>query len=103
MMKDFSPLVYSIPVHQEPTLYFGEFSAIYKGFRYKKEPAHNLFYIVCPEGRVLPYDLSGRFSKTRFLEEAITKWLEVNTFEDLPLEPKPPRSHHKPISEGGVG
>jgi hypothetical protein len=103
MMKDFTPLVYSIPLRQEPTLYFGAFSAEYKGFSYKKETEQHLYFIVCDEDRVLPYDLSGKFSKIKHLEQAIDRWLGNNPSRELPLAPKPPRSHHKPVELGGVG
>jgi hypothetical protein len=102
--RDFN-LVYTQPIRQEPNLYFSAFEAEFKGFKFKKETEHNLYFIVCPEGHILPFDLQGRFSKIQFLEEAITKFLSVNPTGELAKipEPSPYRSHHKPIAEGGVG
>jgi hypothetical protein len=103
-MQDFTPLIYSQPVRTGAELYFptAGFQAEYKGFKYRKEEEHSLYFIVCPEGRVLPYDLSGRFSRIRFLEEAIDKWLSANPSGELPLVPEPiiKRSHHKKKEEG---
>jgi hypothetical protein len=98
-MKDYTPYVYAQPIRQEPKLYFGEFEAEFKGFKYRKEEQFNLYYIVCPENRLLPYDLQGRFSKIKMLEEAIDNWLSVYTMEELPFVPKPPRKHVKTIQE----
>ncbi len=93
-IRDFN-LIYTQPIRQEPKLYFSEFEAEYKGFKYRKETEQNLYYILCPEGRSLPYDLSGRYSKIKYLEESIDKWLEIYTIEELPLTPRPPRIHRK--------
>jgi hypothetical protein len=96
-LRDFTPLIYSQPVRTGAELYFpaAGFQTEYKGFKYQKEEEHNLYFIVCPEGRLLPHDLSGRFSKIRFLEEAVNKFMDVHPSGELALVPPPKRSHKK--------
>jgi hypothetical protein len=106
MMREFTPYVYSQPVRAAPELYFPTVGLQMecRGFKYTKEEQFHLYYIVCPEGRLLPYDLSGRFSKIKMFEESVDKWLSANPSGELPLVPEPiiKRSHHAKKKEEGV-
>jgi hypothetical protein len=73
------------------------FSWTYKGLAISKTPEHQLYFIACPEGKVLPAELACRFTKLTVLQQAIDKWLADNPLArlpDIPPPPPPKRSHH---------
>jgi len=98
-----TPFTYTQHIDTGSELYFPDegLEASYRGFKFAKESGYQLYYILCPEGKLLPGELSGRYSKIVLLQDAVDKWLNRNqlpaaaTLPDVPPPPPPKKSHHK--------
>jgi hypothetical protein len=75
-----------------------EFLGTYRGLSFSKAPENQLYFVVAPEGKMLPAELGCRFTKITLLERAVDDWIATHpecNLPDAPLPPQPPRSHHK--------
>jgi hypothetical protein len=109
--RAFTPFTYTQHIDTGSELYFPDegLEASYRGFKFAKESGYQLYYIICPPGKLLPGELSGRYSKIVLLQHAVDKWLDRNqlpaeaTLPDVPPPPLPKKSHHKkPLDTSSV-
>jgi hypothetical protein len=96
-METYIPRVYYEKVHDPRPLYFDDFKIDYRGFTVGKDHNHQLYFIDCPEGKALPPELSGRFTKMSLLETAVDTWLSRHEKgqAELPNPPPPKKPHRK--------
>jgi hypothetical protein len=89
-------VVYYPPIADEAPLRFAEFKTSYRGFEIGKTPEHQLYFLFCPQGKMLPAELSCKFTKFVLLQAAIDSYLDKHPEAILPdvVIPKPKRSHH---------
>jgi hypothetical protein len=95
-------LTYSQEISDGGEFYFKPMSMTYKGLEVKKTDEHQLYYIVPPEGKMLPAEIGARFTKIALLKDAVDRWiLDSKSAElpDIPPPPAPKRSHHKKQEE----
>jgi hypothetical protein len=83
----------------EPSVIRTEFETAYRGLTIKKTPQYALYYVVCPEGKVLPDYLRCNFTKLITVQRAIDRLfaelISVEALDDAPLPLPPKRSHKK--------
>jgi hypothetical protein len=105
----FTPFHYVQHIDTGETMYFPQeaLQSSYRGFKFAKESGYQLYYLICPPNKLLPAELSGRYSKISILQEQVDKWLDRNqlpaeaTLPDVPPPPPPKKSHHKKNPDGG--
>jgi hypothetical protein len=93
----FLSYVYQQRIPDQSSLYFDDFMGTYRGFKFAKEKEYQLYYMLCPEGKILPSSLAPRFTKMTLLQDAVDTYLRTNPtgeLQDAPF-PQPKRSHHK--------
>jgi hypothetical protein len=98
-------LTYSQELSDGTEFYFKPLSWMYKGLEVKKTDEHQLYYIVPPDGKMLPAEIGARFTKIALLKDAVDRWILDNQSADLPDIPPPPppkRSHHKKQEEKDI-
>jgi hypothetical protein len=107
----FTPFHYVQHFDTGETMYFPQeaLQSSYRGFKFAKESGYQLYYLICPPNKLLPAELSGRYSKISILQEQVDKWLDRNqlpadaTLPDVPHPSPPKKSHHKkPLDTSSV-